>query len=122
VETGILMGVGLSLALFLKRTSQPHVAVVGQLAGSQHFRNIDRYKVVTSPKVLSVRIDESLYFPNARFLEDKVAELVGRNSGIEHLVLMCSAINLVDASALESLYTINHRLQGAGIKFHLSEV
>src|SRR5690606_2696591 len=86
VETGILMGVGLSLFLFLKRTSEPHIAVVGQLPGSQHFRNVSRFQVVESPTVLSMRVDESLYFPNARYLEDRVAEQVSRHPGIRHLV------------------------------------
>ncbi len=122
VEAGILMGVGLSLFLFLKRTSEPHIAVVGQLPGSQHFRNVDRFQVVESPTVLSVRVDESLYFPNARYLEDRIAELVTRHPGIRHLVLMCPAVNLIDASALESLETINERLHDAGIQLHLSEV
>lgn len=122
VEAGILMGVGLSLMLFLKRTSQPHIAVVGQLPGSQHFRNIERYEVVQSPTVLSIRVDESLYFPNARYLEDKVAELVGRYPGARHLVLMCPAVNLIDASALESLEAICERLHAGGIQLHLSEV
>ncbi|NHN35745.1 sulfate permease [Pseudomaricurvus alcaniphilus] len=122
VEAGILMGVGLSLGLFLKRTSQPHIAVVGQLPGSQHFRNINRYAVVESPQVLSLRVDESLYFPNARYLEDRVAELTGSHPDIKHVVLMCSAVNLIDASALESLHTIKQRLHDAGIQLHLSEV
>ncbi|WBE26094.1 SulP family inorganic anion transporter [Denitrificimonas caeni] len=122
VETGILMGVGLSLFLFLKRTSEPHIAVVGQLPGSQHFRNVDRFQVVESPTVLSVRVDESLYFPNARYLEDKIAELVSRRPGLQHLVLMCPAVNLIDASALESLEAISERLHDAGIQLHLSEV
>jgi sulfate permease, SulP family len=122
VEAGILLGVSLSLMLFLKRTSQPHVAVVGQLPGSQHFRNVERYQVVQSPTVLSIRVDESLYFPNARFLEDKVAELLARYPGAQHLVLMCPAVNLIDASALESLEAISERLHAAGIQLHLSEV
>lgn len=122
VEVGILLGVGLSLFLFLKRTSEPHIAVVGQLPGSQHFRNVDRYLVVESPVVLSMRVDESLYFPNARYLEDQVAEQVGLHPGIQHLVLMCPAVNLIDASALESLETISERLRTAGIQLHLSEV
>ncbi|MEA3300576.1 MAG: sulfate permease [Pseudomonadota bacterium] len=122
VETGILMGVGLSLFLFLKRTSEPHIAVVGQLPGSQHFRNVSRFQVVESPTVLSMRVDESLYFPNARYLEDRVAEQVSRHPGIRHLVLMCPAVNLIDASALESLEAIAERLRAAGIQLHLSEV
>jgi SulP family sulfate permease len=122
VEAGILLGVGLSLFLFLKRTSEPHVAVVGQLPGSQHFRNVARYQVVQSPTVLSIRVDESLYFPNARYLEDRVAELVGRHPTAKHVVLMCPAVNLIDASALESLEAICERLRAAGIQLHLSEV
>lgn len=122
VEAGIVLGVGLSLFLFLKRTSEPHVAVVGQLPGSEHFRNVSRYQVVQSPTVLSIRVDESLYFPNARFLEDKIAELIGSRTGVRHLVLMCPAVNLIDASALESLEAICERLHAAGIQLHLSEV
>ena len=122
VEAGILMGVGLSLFLFLKRTSEPHIAVVGQLPGSQHFRNVDRFQVIKSATVLSVRVDESLYFPNARYLEDRIAELAAHHPGIHHLVLMCPAVNLIDASALESLETISERLRDAGIQLHLSEV
>jgi len=122
VETGILLGVGLSLLLFLWRTSQPHVAVVGQLPGSEHFRNIERFAVVQSPRVLSVRVDESLYFPNARFLEDRIGELIGHYPQAEHLVLMCPGVNLIDASALESLEAISARLRTAGIQLHLSEV
>ncbi|BAP79016.1 high affinity sulfate transporter 1 [Pseudomonas sp. MT-1] len=122
VEAGIIMGVGLSLLLFLWRTSQPHIAVVGQLPGSEHFRNIERFAVVQSPRVLSVRVDESLYFPNARFLEDRIAELLGQYPHAEHLVLMCPGVNLIDASALESLEAISARLHTAGVQLHLSEV
>ncbi|ANF27734.1 SulP family inorganic anion transporter [Stutzerimonas stutzeri] len=122
VETGIIMGVGLSLLLFLWRTSQPHIAVVGQLPGSEHFRNIERFAVVQSPRVLSVRVDESLYFPNARFLEDRIAKLLGQYPHAEHLVLMCPGVNLIDASALESLEAISARLHTAGVQLHLSEV
>ena len=122
VETGILLGVGLSLLLFLWRTSHPHIAVVGQLPGSEHFRNVERFAVVESPKVLSVRVDESLYFPNARYLEDRIAALAGQHPQAEHLVLMCSGVNLIDASALESLEAIGLRLRDAGIQLHLSEI
>lgn len=122
VEAGIVLGVGLSLLLFLWRTSKPHIAVVGQLPGSEHFRNVERFAVVESPKVLSVRVDESLYFPNARYLEDRIAALVARHPLVEHLVLMCPGVNLIDASALESLEAICTRLHDAGIQLHLSEI
>ena len=66
VEAGITAGVTLSLALFLWRTSRPHMAIVGQVPGAEHFRNIDRHDVITDPAILSIRVDESLYFANAR--------------------------------------------------------
>lgn len=122
VEAGILVGGGLSLLLFLWRTSKPHIAVLGQLPGSEHFRNVERYAAVESPTVLSVRIDESLYFPNARYLEDSIARLVARHPQAEHLVLMCSGVNLIDASALESLEAITERLRTAGVQLHFSEI
>lgn len=122
VETGILLGILLSLGLFLWRTSRPHLAVVGQLPGSQHFRNVERFDVITHPAILSLRIDESLYFPNVRYLEGRIAALVNRHPHIRHLVLMCSGVNLIDASALDSLEVINQRLASSGIQLHLSEV
>lgn len=122
VEVGILVGVALSLLLFLWRTSRPHMAVVGAIPGTEHFRNIERYDVVQSPKVLSVRVDESLYFPNARYLEESVAALVFENPAIKHLVLMCSGVNHIDASALNSLTAIAERLKTAGVQLHFSEV
>jgi len=122
VEAGILAGVGLSLVLFLARSARPHMAVVGQVPGTQHFRNVKRHEVVTSPSVLSLRIDESLFFANARWLEDKLYDMAVADPAIRHVVLICAAVNEIDASALESIETLSERLQAAGIDFHLSEV
>jgi SulP family sulfate permease len=122
VEAGVTAGVVLSIALFLYRTSRPHMAVVGLVPGSEHFRNVLRHEVITSPHVLSIRIDESLYFANARFLEDKIYDMVAERPEIRHVVLMCTAVNEIDASALESLDAINTRLKDIGVSFHLSEV
>lgn len=122
VEAGILTGVVLSIGLHLYKTSRPHSAVVGLVPGSEHFRNVDRHKVITSAKVITLRVDESLYFPNARHLEDRVMELVAAQPDAKHFILMCPAVNAIDASALESLEVINQRLKEAGLSFHLSEV
>ncbi|MDR5652913.1 SulP family inorganic anion transporter [Ruixingdingia sedimenti] len=122
VEAGIIAGVALSLLLHLYRTSRPHVAVVGQVPGTEHFRNIDRHEVVTAPEVLTIRVDESLYFPNARFLEDTIYGAVARNPALRHVVLMCPAVNDIDTSALESLEAINAMLRDSGVALHLSEV
>ena len=122
VEIGIIMGVSLSLLLFLWRTSRPHIAVVGQLPGSEHFRNIERFKVIQSEFVVSLRVDESLYFPNARYLEESITRLMVDYPDCEQLVLMCSGVNLIDASALDSLEAIAERLKAADVQLHLSEV
>ena len=122
VEAGVVMGVAASLLLFLWRTSSPHIAVVGQVPGTEHFRNVNRHQVITSPTVLSVRVDESLYFANARFLEDSVYKSALQHPTTRHVVLQCSAVNLIDASALESLEALSQRLQNAGVTLHLSEV
>jgi len=122
VELGIIAGVGLSILLYLYRTSKPHSAIVGRVPGTEHFRNIDRHQVETDRHILTLRVDESLYFANARYLEDLIYDQVARNPELRHLVLMCPAVNLIDASALESLEAINQRLLDSGVKFHLSEV
>ena len=122
VEIGLVLGVMVSLLMYLARTSQPHIAEVGLVPGTEHFRNVLRHQVVTHPTVLSLRVDESLYFANARALEDRINEAVAQRPELQHVVLQCSAINDVDASALDSLESISHRLRDAGIRLHLSEV
>ncbi|MFB9885881.1 SulP family inorganic anion transporter [Balneatrix alpica] len=122
VEMGILAGVALSLLLYIHRTSTPHSALVGRLPGTEHFRNVQRYQVETDPRIATLRVDESLYFANARFLEDRVDALLSEQPALRHLILMCPAVNWIDASALESLEAINQRLQEAGVQLHLSEV
>jgi SulP family sulfate permease len=122
VEAGLVVGVGLSIFLHLYATSRPHVAVVGQLPGTMSFRNVERHRVVTAPEILSLRVDESLYFPNARFIEDRINAAVAASLTIRHVILECPAVNAIDTSALDSLEAINERLKDGGITFHLSEV
>lgn len=122
VESGLVVGVGVSLALYLFRTSRPHIATVGLVPGTEHFRNVLRHSVRVSPRLVSLRVDESLYFANARVLEDRINDAVASLPELRHVVLQCSAINAIDASALESLEAIEKRLHDAGITLHLSEV
>lgn len=122
VEAGVTAGVVTSIFVHLYKTSRPHLAVVGRVPGTEHFRNVLRHKVETQPHVLSLRIDESLYFPNARFLEDQLSRFAAEKAELTDVVLMFSAVNEVDLSALESLETINTRLNDAGVRLHLSEV
>ena len=122
VIAGLIAGIGISLMMYLYRTSKPHMAIVGQVPGTQHFKNVDRNAVVTTSQIVSMRIDESIYFPNARLLETRVNELVASHPEIKHFILNCSAVNAIDASGLESLKAINQRLKDGGILFHLAEV
>ncbi len=122
VEIGVASGVILSIALHLYKTSKPHVAEVGLVPGTNHFRNINRHEVETDAHVLTLRVDESLYFVNARFLEDLIQDRVVDGGALRHVILMCSAVNEIDYSALESLEAINHRLTDLGVGLHLSEV
>jgi len=122
IEPGLIAGVGLSIVLHLYGTSRPHIAIVGQIPGTRHFRNVKNYEVVTYPEILSIRIDESLYFPNARFIEDFINDAVAKNPEIKNIIIECPAINKIDISALESLEAINARLKDGGITFHLSEL
>ena len=122
VEIGVASGVILSIALHLYKTSKPHVAEVGLVPDTNHFRNINRHNVETVPEILALRVDESLYFVNARFLEDLIQDRVVDGATLRHVILMCSAVNEIDYSALESLEAINHRLKDLGVGLHLSEV
>ncbi len=122
VELGLVSGVVLSIALYLYRSSNPHVAVVGKIPGTEHFRNRLRHEVELSDKIIGVRIDASLYFANARAIEDEVNSLVAQYPDASHMVLLCSSISDIDASALESLRSVDRHLREAGMLFHLSEV
>jgi len=122
VEAGVAAGVLVSLCLYLYRTSKPHIAEVGLIEGTEHFRNILRHKVSTRPEILSLRVDENLFFANAGYLEEYIHSALENNPEVRHLVLMCSACNTIDYSALEVLEAINGHLRDLHIAFHLSEV
>ena len=122
VEAGVSAGVALSILLHLYKSSKPHIAEVGQVPGTEHYRNVLRHDVMTDPKIVTLRVDESLYFANARYLEDQIQNRVAIDKGFRHVILQCSAINEIDLSALESLEAINERLREMDVQLHLSEV
>lgn len=122
VEAGLLAGMVLSVALLLQRTSKPHIAVVGRVGDSEHFRNVKRFDVKTNPCCLGLRIDENLYFANTRYIEDEVMAIVSEQPQLQHLVLICNGISFIDASALETLEMMTENLRESGITLHLSDV
>jgi SulP family sulfate permease len=122
VESGLVMGVMVSLGLFLLRASRPHIATVGLVPGTEHFRNIHRHEVLVSPRLICLRVDASLFFANARGVEDRINAEVAVRPELEHVLLQCSAVNDIDSSALESLEAIESRLNDSGILLHFSEI
>ena len=122
VELGILVGVVLSVFFFLLRTSQPHVAVLGRIDDHGHFRNVLRYDAQRPAHILALRIDESLFFVNSSYIENLISDKVAEHPDIQHLVLVCSGINFIDSSALETLEHLSEALQEAGVTVHLAEV
>jgi len=122
VSKGIIFGALIALGLHLWRTSHPHIAVVGRLGDSEHFRNVLRYPAKTSPQVLAVRMDESLYFANAKYLENFLTREIADHTDLKSLLLVCSGVNVIDASALEILESLVVELKELGIEFYMSEV
>ena len=122
VETGLLTGVALSIAFFVRTSSRPHIALVGRIPQTEHFRSARRYDVETFPHVAAIRIDENIYFANANQVENKLLKLVQRRPGTRHVLLVMSAVNMIDISGLEMFYRINQNFEAMGIKLHLSEV
>jgi SulP family sulfate permease len=122
VESGLVIGVALSLGLFLLRASRPHIATVGLMPGTEHFRNVSRHPVRVSPRLVCLRVDASMFFANSRAIEDRINAEVASRPALEYVLLQCSAVNDIDASALESLHAIAGRLHDSGIALHFSEI
>lgn len=120
VEEGVMLGVALSLGTVLWRASRPHIAVLGRLPGSEHFRNIERYAAETHPQIVLLRIDAGVFFGNAELISDRVLQTLTGET--RHLVLVMTAINLIDTTGLYALAELNQSLAARGIKLHLAEV
>ena len=122
LQQGIAIGILLSLVTLLVRASTPHIAVIGRIAGTEHFRNVERHGVQTIPGVLFVRIDESLFFGNLNAVEARLAAELSKDGRIQDLVLILSAVNRIDTTAMELLTDMNRDLLERGIRLHLAEV
>jgi len=122
VEAGILAGVALSLGALVWRSSRPHMAVVGRVPGTEHFRNVLRHKVETVPGLLALRVDESLFFANATVVEDRIGDELRLDPALRQVLLICSAVNQIDATALEVLTELERSLATRGIVLMLAEV
>lgn len=122
VEHGIMSGVLCSLAVIVWRGSRPHIAVVGRMPGSEHFRNVERHAVQTQPGVLALRIDESLFFANAHQVRGRIEALVASQHDLRNLVLSFAGVNQVDTTGLEMLEGLRTDLAGRAVELVLAEV
>jgi SulP family sulfate permease len=122
LQWGIALGIGLSLATLLYRASQPHIAVMGRIVGTEHFRNVERHGVETIPGTLFFRVDESLFFGNLRSIEARLSYEINHFDPVHDVVLVMSAVNRVDMTALEALTEISDDLSKRNIRLHLAEV
>lgn len=122
VEAGVIIGVALSMGMLIWRESRPHIAVLGRIAGTEHFRNVERYPATTLRDVLVLRIDAGLFFGNVEAVSARVADELQAHPGSRHLVLVMSAVNAIDTSALFGLLELNHALRQRGVGLHLAEV
>lgn len=120
VQWGVLAGVVLAMVLHIRRSLTPHMPLVGRFPGTEHYRDADRFIVETVESVKILRIDDSLYYANARYLEDRVAKIVSDHPDMTDLIFMCTGVSYIDASALSSLHEINRRLKGLGARLHMS--
>jgi SulP family sulfate permease len=122
LELGIAAGILFSLLTLLVRASTPHIAVIGRIAGTEHFRNVERHGVETIPGVLFLRIDESLFFGNLSAIEARLESELAKDARVQDLVLILSAVNRVDTTAMEVLTDLNRDLTERCIRLHLAEV
>lgn len=116
------VGVAVSIALLLKHTARPHAALIGRLPGTEHYRNVERYAVELTPGVVSLRIDESLLFTNARQLLSVVARHLDTHPDTRRVLLQMAPVNRIDLSGLEALRALQGVLQERGIRLDLSEM
>jgi sulfate permease, SulP family len=122
VEAGVVVGVLLSMGTLIWRASRPHIAVLGRIAGTEHFRNIERYPAETQPDLLLLRIDANLFFGNVEAVGERIEDEVRAHPGARHLVLVMTAVSSIDTSALFALGEWNAGLKRRGIALHLAEV
>ncbi|MDM4767146.1 SulP family inorganic anion transporter [Pelomonas sp. SE-A7] len=122
LSAALALGVAGSIALLLQRTARPHVALIGRVPGTEHYRNVDRHQVECRADVLGLRIDESLVFTNARSLADVVQVHLDHHPGTRRIVLLMSPVNAIDFSGLEALRELQGSLERQQVRLDLSEV
>jgi len=122
VEAGILSGVVISIFFLLRSASKPHIAIIGRIPGTAHFRNVKRYDVQTHESLLAIRIDEGLHFANQDAIDDFLEKAINNHPKIKDLLIVCSAVNVLDSDGIELLQKWHDKLLDQGKQLHLAEV
>ena len=122
ITAALGLGVAGAIALLLQRSARPHVALIGRIAGTEHYRNVERHQVVLDPEVLGLRIDESLLFLNGRSLADVVQAHLDTHPTTKRVLLQMSPVNAIDFSGLSALKELHETLERQGRRLDLSEV
>ena len=120
LNTGLVIGLMVSFASLIWQSSQPHVAIVGQLAGTEHFRNINRHDVITYRNLLMLRIDESLFFGNSESVHRRVIEATRKYPDAREIIFIMAAVNHIDLTAQEMLISLNKELLAQQKRLHFS--
>jgi sulfate permease, SulP family len=124
VELGLGISIVASLAVVLRQTTRPHIAVLGRIPGTTQFRNVDRSPAaVTTDGVVVVRVDAPLYFANLDYLREKLTNLEEEQDGrLRVLILDASSVTELDSSADTTLVEIADDLAHRDIAFYLAGV
>ncbi len=123
IEEGIALGVIVTVIIYLRRTSSPHIAVVGLVEGTtERFKNIERHSVITWPNLLLLRIDENITFANISYITNFINKHVDAMPELEHVIIKCSSVSYIDTTAFEALHSFIQLLDHQGITLNLADV
>ncbi|WP_201545017.1 SulP family inorganic anion transporter [Psychrobacter sp. H7-1] len=120
LNVGLVIGIIVSFAGLIWQSSQPHIAVVGRLLGTEHFRNVNRHDVITYENLLIMRVDESLFFGNSESVHSQIQQALNHHPKASELVLIMSSVNHIDLTAQEMLITLNRELVANNKRLHYS--
>ncbi len=122
VQVGILWGMAANIGLWMWRTSRPRIVEVGRIPGTEIFRNIERHQVELTEGLLSIRVDESLYFANARYLNNFVLRKLSDRPRVHTVLLIASGINQMDATGMEMLKSLINELGDIRVRLLMSDI
>lgn len=125
IEKGIGLGVIVSLAIVIFKTTRPHVAVLARIPGTHFYRNLERFGGTLTPKadVLIVRFDAQLYFANTTFFKDKLEELVlEKGEKLKLIIIDGESMNNLDSSGVHALLEVIDTYKSKGIDIAFSGI